>query len=168
MMSVPSRSTENIPAFPCKNSFPPITLASTQDDWKKILAKVIALERFGKESKAYGLLLRTVPSRFLQTFDTPNDPAIRLFWNDIITVTPRQNRCSTTELITGWNNAFHMWDHTGNLAITALSATAPADEQFKLDGITLPWRHIKDTPISNNHASGCMEAAGPGAACFSI
>jgi hypothetical protein len=168
MMSYPSRSTEDLPAFPCQNRFPSITLAGTQDDWKKILIKVNSLEKFGKEPKLYGLLLRIVLSRFVQTFDTPNDPAIRLFWNDIVTVTPRQSLCSTTELVTGWINAFHMWDPTGNLAVTAPFINAAANEQVKLDGVIFPWRHSKDTPISNNHASGCMRVDGPGRSGFSV
>jgi hypothetical protein len=166
MMSLPSQSTEDLPAFPCKNGFPSITLAGTQDDWKIILTKVDVLEKFGKEPKAYGLVLKVVLSRFVQTFDTPNDATIRLFWNDMITITARQNLCITTDIITGWVNAFHMWDPAGNLAIAAPFTSA--EEQLKLDDVTFPWRHCKDAPIANSHAPGCATADGPGVSGFSI
>jgi hypothetical protein len=52
-----------------------------------------------------------------------------------------------------------MWNPAGNLAITADIATA--SEAVQLDGITFPWRHCKDTPISNSHVPMCMEADTP-------
>jgi hypothetical protein len=166
LMATPSPSSEDIPAFPCKNGFPSITLNGTQNDWKKILGKLDSLEKFGKEPRIYSRLLRAVLSRFVETFDKPNDPAIRLFWNDIVTVTARQNLCSTTNLITGWINAFHMWDPAGNLAITANVVTA--SEAVQLDGLTFPWRHSKDSPISNSHVPMCIEGDSPFSASHPI
>ncbi|KAF2429953.1 hypothetical protein EJ08DRAFT_716097 [Tothia fuscella] len=159
LMSSPYPSTEDMPAFPCKNGFPSITLNGTQSDWKAILEKISSLEKFGKEPKLYGRLLHAVVSRFVQTFDNPNDPATRLFWNNMITITARQNLCSSTELITGWINAFHMWTPAGNLAITA--AVTTASEAVQLDGITFPWRHAKDTPIANSHVPMCVDGDSP-------
>jgi hypothetical protein len=159
MMASSSPSSEPFPAFPCENGFPSITLNGTQDDWKGLLAKVDSLGNFGKEPKLYGKMLRIVLSRFIQTFDKPNDPAIRLFWNDIITATPRQKLCRTTELITGWINVFHMWDPAGNLAIT--SAVTAAAEAVQLDGVVFPWRHRNHTPISNSHIPMCGVADTP-------
>jgi hypothetical protein len=128
-----SPSSEPFPEFPCKNGFPSITLDGTQDDWKKILTKIELLGNFGKEPKIYTSLHRPVLSRFVETFDKPNHPAIRLFWNDIVTATPRQLLCDKTELITGWINAFHMWDPAGSLAITTSFAVAASDA-VNLDG----------------------------------
>jgi hypothetical protein len=155
MMATSSPSWEVLPAFPCRNGLPSITLEGMKYDWKNILAKFDSLDKFGEEPRMYSRLLRPVLSRFVQTFDIPNDPAIRLFWNDIVTVTPRQNLCIKTDLITGWINAFHMWDPAGNLAITA--AIAASGEAVQLDGFTFPWRHARDTPISNSHVPMCVE-----------
>jgi hypothetical protein len=33
---------------------------------------------------------------------------------DMITVTPRQLLCQTTDIVTGWINGFHFWDAAGN------------------------------------------------------
>jgi len=166
MMASSSPSSEKLTAFPCKTGFPSITLNGTQDDWKNVLGKVELLEKFGKEPMAYSRLLRPVLSRIMQTFVKPNDHAIRLFWNDMVTMTARQDRCSTTELVTGWINVFHMWDPAGNLLGTADTATA--SEALQLDGITFPWRHVRDTPVSNSHAPMCIEADGPGISSDSI
>jgi hypothetical protein len=152
MMASSSPSSEQFTAFPCKNGIPSITLNGTKDDWKLILTKVESLGKFGKEPQLYSNMLRIVLSRFVQTFDTPNELATRLFWNDIVTATPRQDLCITTELITGWINAFHMWDPAGNLAITSAVTTA---EAVQLDGMLFPWRHSKDVPISNSHIPMC-------------
>jgi hypothetical protein len=156
MMASPSPSSEDLPAFPCKIGLPSITLNGRQDDWKNIVSKVNSLGMFGREPKVYGRLLHTVLSRFVQTFDQPNDPTIRLFWNNIITATARHNLCNTTELITGWINAFHMWDPAGNLAVT--SDITVTSEAVELDGITFPWRHCEDTPIANSYAPMCTQA----------
>jgi hypothetical protein len=92
------------------------------------------------------------------TFDRPNDPAIRLFWNGIVTVTVRQKLCHTTDLITVWINAFHMWDASRHLAITAaFTSASDAGHAVQLDGIIFPWRHRKDLPTFYSHAAMCME-----------
>jgi hypothetical protein len=166
MMASPSPSWEEIPAFPCRNGVPSITLDGTQNDWKNILGKLDLLEEFGTEPRLYSRLLRPVLSRFVQTFDKPNDPIIRLFWNDMVTITLRQNLCVNTKLITGWINAFHMWDPAGNLAVTA--AIVASDQAVQLDGVTFPWRHASDTPIANSHVPMCVEFDQPRWGSFSI
>jgi hypothetical protein len=163
--SAPTTS-ERFPAFPCKNGMPSVTLNGTQDDWKTLLEKVESLEKFGKEPKIYGMQLRLVLSRFVQTFDKPNDLAIRTFWSNMITAVPRQGICDTTERVTGWI-VFHMWNPAGNLAVTApfttparsgaSLATSEASEAFQLDGTTFPWRHIKDIPVAHSHIPMCVE-----------
>jgi hypothetical protein len=159
MMSSPSPSTEDLPSFPCKNGFPSITLNGSKEDWRNLLDKVDSLAKFGKEPEIFSHMLHAVLTRFVQTFDKPNDPVIRLFWNDIVTITARQKLCSTTDLITGWINAFHMWAPNGDLAIT--SAIASSTQALQLDGITFPWRHRKDTPVSNNRVPLCIEGDTP-------
>jgi hypothetical protein len=164
MMASSSSATERLPDFPCENGLPSITLSGTKEDWQNILTKIDSLAKFGKEPKIYGRLLSVVLSRFIATFDKPNDPAIRLFWSNIVTTTLRQKLCRTTDLVTGWINAFHMWDGAGNLAITANLATS---EALQLDGVTFPWRHCKDLPTFYSHAPMCMAFNNPGWVGFS-
>jgi hypothetical protein len=166
MMASSFPSKEALPSFPCKNGFPSITLNGTKEDWKRIVEKLNSLEKFGAEPKIYSRLLRPVLSRFVQTFDKPNDPAIRLFWSDIVTSTARQHLCSTTDIITGWINAFHMWDPAGNLAVT--SAVASSSEALNLDGVTYPWRHRKDTPVANSATPMCVVGDTPRWASFPV
>jgi hypothetical protein len=152
MMAISSPATEDIPAFPCANGLPSVTLSGAKDDWQSILTKIESLGKFGKEPGVYGRLLYPILSRFVATFDKPNDPAIRLFWNDIVTITPKQVLCQTTDLETGWINAFQMWDAAGNLAITAAST----NDALQLDGITFPWRHLKNLPTFFSRSPMCL------------
>jgi hypothetical protein len=66
-----SPSSEEFPAFLCKNGLSSITLNGTQDDWKNVIRKLDLLENFGKELRVYSRLLRRVLFRSLQTFDKP-------------------------------------------------------------------------------------------------
>jgi hypothetical protein len=62
--------------------------------------------------------------------------------------------CQTTDIVTGWINAFHMWDAAGDLAITA--AFTSATEAFQLDGIMFPWRNRKNIPTFYSHSPMCV------------
>jgi hypothetical protein len=153
MMASSSISSEELAAFPCQNGIPSITLLGTKADWEKLLDKLDPMKRFGKEPAAYGDMLRPILARFVATFDKPNDPDIRSFWSDIVTATIRQQHCNTTDLVTGWINAFHHWDGAGNLVTKSEVAS---HEAVKLDGITYPWRHRKDLPTSYSHMGYCV------------
>lgn len=89
MMASSSPTSEELPAFPSVNGLPSVTFNGTEDDWRNVLKKVNLLEKFGKEPGYYSRLLHLILPRSVATFDKPNDPAVRLFWNDIVTVTPR-------------------------------------------------------------------------------
>jgi hypothetical protein len=155
MMASSSPASEELLAFPCINGLPSVTLNGTKEDWRSILKKVDSLAQFGKEPKHYGRLLHVILSRFVATFDKPNDPAIRLFWNDIVTATPIQPLCRTTDHITGWINAFYMWNAAGDIAVTA--AATSQNQTVQIDGITFPWRHRRDVPTFYSHSPMCME-----------
>jgi hypothetical protein len=153
MMASPSVASEELAAFPCENGIPSVTLLGTKSDWEILLKKLEPLKQFGKEPTMYSAILHPILSRFVATFDKPNDPDIRLFWSDIVTVTPRQKSCNTTDLVTGWINAFNHWNGAGNL-ITTTEVTS--HEAVQLDGITYPWRHRKDLPTFLNHLDFCI------------
>jgi hypothetical protein len=175
MMASSSKATADLPAFPCENGIPSITLLGTRADWKNISDKLDPLIdlKFGKEPAVYGTILRPILSRFVETFDKPNDVSIRQFWSDIITVTPKQKLCHTTDIITGWINAFHYWDGAGDLltngtpSVDSLgSASNPAGQvqsnTLVLDNVTYPWRHRKNLPASYSHVNIYMFVDTPG------
>jgi hypothetical protein len=158
-----SNATQDLPAFPCENGIPSITLLGTRSDWKTILDKLDPLLslKFGKEPAIYGAMLRPVLARFVETFDKPHDASVRQFWSDIVTTSPKQSLChNTTDLVSGWINAFHYWDGAGEPLANAApslnySARKPTEhlqsEALVLDNITYPWRHRSSLPASYIH-----------------
>jgi Domain of unknown function (DUF4419) len=155
MMASSSISSDDLAAFPCENGIPSVTLLGTKTDWANLLEKLDPLKRFGEEPTLYSNMLRPILSRFVATFDKPNDPDIRQFWSDIVTVTPRQKLCNTTDLLTGWINAFHHWDGAGRLVT---KAEVTSSEAVQLDGITYPWIHRRNLPRSYSHMGFCVIA----------
>jgi hypothetical protein len=155
MMASSSISSDDLAAFPCENGIPSVTLLGTKTDWAIVLEKLDLLKQFGEEPTTYSRMLRPILSRFVATFEKPNDPDIRLFWSDIVTVTPRQKFCNTTDLVTGWINAFHHWDGAGSLVT---KAEATSSEAVQLDGITYPWTHRRNLPTSYSHMGFCVMA----------
>jgi hypothetical protein len=178
MMASSTKATnQELQAFPCENGIPSISLLGTKEDWKAISEKLEPLikAKFGKQPAIYGAILRPILSRFIETFDKPDHIGIRQFWSDIVTLTPKQKLCRTTDLVTGWINAFHYWDAAGELiANIAPTSNAPArnsvsepSEQGQsgalvLDSITYPWRHRKDLPTTYSHTLVCLAGDTPG------
>jgi hypothetical protein len=175
LMASSTKATSDLQAFPCENGIPSITLLGTKEDWKTILSKLEPLfkAKFGKQPAMYGAVLRPILSRFIETFDKPNNVDIRQFWSDIVTLTPKQRLCRTTDLVTGWINAFHYWDGAGDLVANidltsnALTTASESGEQGQsgalvLDNITYPWRHRKDLPITHSHTLVCLAGDTPG------
>jgi hypothetical protein len=135
---------------------PSITLLGTQKDWERLLAKLDRMPEFGAEAEQYSKNLRPVLSRFVRTFEAPEDPEIRKFWGDIVATKSRTQGCSGVLLVTGWINGFHHWDSSGNLLPSWRdnpSQMARAGEQNEanavLDGIVYPWRKTKDFPVGH-------------------
>lgn len=67
---------------------PSVTLLGTRQDWAVVQWRVERMSIFGAEAAAYGARLLPVVRRFVQTFDTPDDPAILAFWNAIVVAQP--------------------------------------------------------------------------------
>jgi hypothetical protein len=82
-MAVSTPSFEHIAPFGCLNGIPSITLSGEKLDWIKLMDKLAQMEKgtFGNEPASYARNLRPLLTRFIATFDIPNDPTIRLFWN---------------------------------------------------------------------------------------
>jgi hypothetical protein len=78
-----TRSFEAIAPFACLNGIPSISLDGKKGNWIQLADELTQMEKgvFGEESVQYASSLRPLLQRFVATFDVPNDPAIRLFWN---------------------------------------------------------------------------------------
>jgi hypothetical protein len=134
---------------------PSITLLGTQQDWKRLLEKLDRLSEFGKEPTEYGRNLRPVLSRFVKTFEAPEDPDIRQFWSNIVSAERPPPFCGSPRyLVTGWINGFHHWNSQGS----RLSGNEPltgnptvSGSSVILDGILYAKRPIKDLP--SGHAT---------------
>jgi hypothetical protein len=175
MMSSSIKATEDLQAFSCENGIPIITLLGTREDWKAISDKLEPLinSKFGKHPAIYGAVFRPILSRFIETFDKPNSISIRQFWSDIVTLTPKQRLCRTTDLVTGWINASHYWESAGDLVANvdqtsnAPNSASETGEQGQsdalvLDSITYPWHYRKDLPIAYSHTLVCLAGDTPG------
>jgi hypothetical protein len=161
MMARSTPSFEEIAPFPCDNGIPSITLLGTKADWIILADKLTQMERgsFGNEPRLYANNLRPILTRFIETFDRPNDPVIRLFWNDIVTITARQKLCYTTNTVIGWINAFHFWDGTGNpLSSFKVTSESTTNQTLQIDNIIFPWRNTKDLPTAHSHVAMCVSA----------
>jgi hypothetical protein len=112
------------------------------------------LKEFGAQPALYSFSLQPILIRFVETFRNPHNLLIRQFWNDIVTITPKQKFCTTTSTVTGWINAFHHWDESGNLMVID-EATAKS-ETLILDKVTFPWRPIHSLPTAYNSFPMCV------------
>jgi hypothetical protein len=124
---------------------PSITLVGAEADWVRLEAKLARLSAFGAEPAAYAENLKPVLSRFVRSFKAPDDPAIRQFWQDVVTATPRGRICGESPYhVNGWINAFHYWDTQGKV----LPPANDRAEAVELDGVKYPWRDIKYFPTA--------------------
>ncbi|KAF2175984.1 hypothetical protein K469DRAFT_608735, partial [Zopfia rhizophila CBS 207.26] len=158
MMTSPTPSLATMGDITCECGFPSVTLLGTQAVWKKLLDKLDRLGEFGSEADQYSRNLRPILSRFVVSFERPNDLSIRRFWNDMVMSTSKQKLCKKTSVVTGWINGFHYWDGAGNLLRDDWST--PGDPVV-LDNITYPFRRIQDLPNAYNRLLICIASDTP-------
>ncbi|KAF2432417.1 hypothetical protein EJ08DRAFT_677630 [Tothia fuscella] len=154
-MAASTPSHEAIEPFSCRNGIPSVTLLGDKADWIQLSSKVRKMETgaLGVEPSLYALSLRPLVNRFLLTFDIPHDPAIRLFWNDMITATPLQPLCQTTDKVTGWINGFHFWDPLGNILLPQIiipSTSSSSSSSNNNNNNNTSSNNTTATPSSNN------------------
>jgi hypothetical protein len=124
---------------------PSVTLVGEKDDWIRLYHKLDRIPEFGNEPTEYTKKLRPVLARFIRTFEKPAEPQIREFWQNIVKATAMPHICGESPYhVNGWINAFHHWDERGQLVGTA-GNYSPA---VVLDGVTYPWRDIKEFPAA--------------------
>ncbi|KAK4191912.1 hypothetical protein QBC35DRAFT_257672 [Podospora australis] len=94
---------------------PSVTLLGEKSDWVKLQKKLERLSFFGKEPEEYQARLAPIFKRFVQSFDTPDDPEIKKFWNQIVFAS-YSNVCGAAPLdVSGWITGFFNWDEEGRL-----------------------------------------------------
>jgi hypothetical protein len=120
---------------------PSITLLGTQSDWKQLLQNIERLTAFGTQPTNYGEGLRVIISRFVQSFDNPNDPTIRRFWDTIVSNASQDGECLRSSIVSGWVTGFYYWDASGQM-LPRDRATTP----FYLDREGFFSRSISDLP----------------------
>jgi hypothetical protein len=120
----------------------------TQADWRQLLLKLDQLSGFGSQPAEYSTNLRPILSRFVKSFDDPDGPDIRRFWDSIIAGGGGSDgkECSGGSVVDGWINGFHYWDASGRLL-----SRPPGLKGFALDGVVYPSRSINDMPYTYSH-----------------
>jgi hypothetical protein len=78
----------------------------------------------------------------------------------MITVTPQQLQCQTTDIVTGWINGFHFWGGAGNLSSQTLPKSV-GNNTVILDKKIYPWRKINALPTAYSDFRSCFGGDAP-------
>jgi hypothetical protein len=130
-----------LPLSSSKCGMPSVALLGTQGDWQQLLQKTERLTSFGMEPSGYGESLRVILSRFVHSFDSPNDPTIRGFWDMIVSDGRRDVECLRSSIVSGWIVGFYYWDASGRMLPRNTGITS-----FRLDHVDFFSRGISDLP----------------------
>ncbi|KHN96192.1 uncharacterized protein MAM_06040 [Metarhizium album ARSEF 1941] len=126
---------------------PSVTLLGTKPDWVRLLKKLDRLPEFGDEPAQYAHNLRPIFSRFVQTWDEPDDPQIKKFWSQIV----RANKvfscgAGPTEYdVSGWITGFLHWREDG--ALVAPNGTRAQSDDVRLDDVAYTHVDTKHIPV---------------------
>jgi hypothetical protein len=97
-------------AFIC--GIPSVTLLGEKADYELILRRLEKFRSYGEETTLFAELLTPVLKRFILSFDEPESAEVRDFWNRIFS---KYNMGSGADNITGWINAFILWNVDGKM-----------------------------------------------------
>ena len=132
---------------------PSVTLLGTRSDWATLTSKLENLKSYGPETAQWYTLLHPILTRFVHSFDAPNDPATITFWQQIAHFTPGG---SGPSYYSGWITAFCFWDAQGKPLYPNLSTarskthytswTGYVDKALQLDGATYHRIDTQDVP----------------------
>lgn len=135
--SIPSQSSISSPGLPS------VTLQGERDDWAEILLKLDRLPLFGPEASKYKDQLTPILRRIIASFDAPDSPETRLFWNQMATAGPSGCSHAPIDAISGWILGFFYWDASGQPLYRGREAP-----MSKLDNTTYPRLNISSLPIA--------------------
>ncbi|KAG6041168.1 hypothetical protein E4U41_005806 [Claviceps citrina] len=125
---------------------PSVTLLGRRDDWVKLYKKLDRLKEWGTEPTQYANNLKPILSRFVQTWDEPDSPATKSFWEQIV----RANRllsCGgpTRYDVSGWITGFMHWREDGTLK--SPYGAVVGDGDTKLDGVSYERVRVDRIPV---------------------
>ena len=115
---------------------PSVTLLGIREDWEIMLRRLEKLPSLGREPTQFYTLLKPVLTRFVNSFDSPDSPETKDFWQKIV---HRYGGGSGPTYLSGWITAFCFWDEDGK------SLYAPKGEPPSESDIT----HVLSTRYRN-------------------
>ncbi|KAL2149110.1 hypothetical protein VTH82DRAFT_8458 [Thermothelomyces myriococcoides] len=124
---------------------PSVTLLGEREDWEKLLARLDRLPDFGPDPADYAERLRPVLKRMVATFDAPDAPETRLFWNQIVNARAGVVCGNPPVFISGWITAFYYWNDAGNPF--ARTKDGNYTSGLQLDGIDYPVLDLDFAPL---------------------
>ena len=131
---------------------PSVTLQGERGDWEKMLLRLEKLPQLGKEPTQFYNLLKPVLSRFVRTFDEPENDDIVDFWAKIA----HERRGSGTHTLSGWLTAFCFWNGEGicmyNVRESSQAAALCLDgayyHTFSMERLPKGWASV---PVKLDH-----------------
>ncbi|KAL1837097.1 hypothetical protein VTJ49DRAFT_4294 [Mycothermus thermophilus] len=120
---------------------PSVTLLGERSDWQRLLDKLAYLPEFGKEPAEYAARLRPILTRFVESFDRPDDPELRKFWNQIVSARPPRICGDPPVFLSGWITGFYYWNDNGG----PFARTSSSD--LVIDGVPYPVLDLEFAPV---------------------
>lgn len=94
---------------------PSVTLLGERTDYEDILQRLDRLAEFGNEPAEFAARLRPILRRCVRSFDVPEEPELKEFWNNICTYYP--GGCGLDRCYNGWITAFAFWQPCGKRTV---------------------------------------------------
>ncbi|MCJ1374535.1 hypothetical protein MMC20_005767 [Loxospora ochrophaea] len=101
---------------------PSVTLLGIREDWQDMLERLEMLPQLGYEPTQFYNLLKPILTRFVSSFDAPEAPSTKDFWQKIA---HRISGGSGPTYLSGWLTAFCFWDADGK-SLYAPNGKTPA------------------------------------------
>jgi hypothetical protein len=124
--------------FIIRCGLPSVTLLGDKADWESILTKIERIPQFGPEPGQWYGLLKPVVTRFVRTFDSPDAPETKDFWQKIAHYS---GGGSGPTYLSGWITAFCFWDKVGR---SLFPAEGIAPDDLVMRGGTTPHLVLDD------------------------
>ncbi|KAL2162458.1 hypothetical protein VTH06DRAFT_7371 [Thermothelomyces fergusii] len=124
---------------------PSVTLLGERADWVKLLARLDRLPEFGPEPADFAARLRPVLTRMVATFDAPDAPETRLFWNQIVNGQAARVCGDPPVFISGWITAFYYWSDAGSPF--GRNSVRNFTSTLRLDDIDYPVLDLTVAPV---------------------
>jgi hypothetical protein len=118
-----------------KCGLPSVTLLGEKADYELILQRLDYLKQFGDEPATFAEYLEPVIAHFISSFDEPDSPRTKDFWNKIAS---KYSRGSGSELLTGWITSFCFWDENGRVKLPMGQKLGEVQYGFEITADSVP------------------------------